>query len=79
MLFECAFASNCILDFSSKSVQNPSKKEIKKMFQAALLITGFTCLGVGVLSVVLFVPHLVATGLILGAILTTLGCLAERW
>lgn len=49
------------------------------MFQAALLIAGFTCLGVGVLSVVLFVPHLVATGLILGAILTTLGCFAEHW
>lgn len=49
------------------------------MFQAALLIAGFTCLGVGVLSTVLFVPHLAATGLILGAILTTFGCFAERW
>lgn len=49
------------------------------MFQAALLIAGFTCLGFGVLSTVLFVPHLAVTGFIGGAILTTLGCFAEHW
>lgn len=48
------------------------------MFQAALLIAGFTCLGVGVLSTVLCVPHLAVTSSIVGTILTTLGCLTEH-
>jgi hypothetical protein len=47
------------------------------MFQAALLIAGFACLGAGVLSAVLAVPHMAATGLIGGVLLTVLGCVVE--
>jgi hypothetical protein len=47
------------------------------MFQAALLIAGFACLGSGILATVLVVPHMAATGLIGGVILTVLGCVVE--